>query len=253
MALDPVYIGGTSMESGPVDEEKQRVREAVWARLERARVAAFPGARGRIPNFTGAAAAADRLAATPEWGRARRLKCNPDAPQRPVRLRGLRAGKLVFVAVPRLREARCFLRLDPARIGDLARAATIGGAAALGEPAHPRELGHVDLIVAGSVAVDRRGARIGKGGGYSDLEYAIGRTTGAIDERTVVATTVHALQVVDEDLPVTAHDFFLDLIVTPEEVIRPPRTGRPQPAGILAEHLDAGRRAAIPILRELGF
>jgi 5-formyltetrahydrofolate cyclo-ligase family len=107
------------------------------------------------------------------------LKCNPDAPQRAARLRALREGKHVYVAVPRLTEPRCFLHLDPRRLGDrLAAAATIKGAAKLGAPVAPRQLPHIDLIVAGSVAVSRRGARVGKGGGYSDLESALGREAG---------------------------------------------------------------------------
>jgi 5-formyltetrahydrofolate cyclo-ligase len=108
----------------------------------------------------------------------------------------------------------------------------------------------VDLIVAGSVAVNRKGIRIGKGGGYSDLEYAIGREVGAIDGKTVVATTVHPLQVLEEDLPVTAHDFFLDLIATPEEIVRPRR--RRQPKGVLPDDISDERRRTIPALRELG-
>ena len=44
---------------------KQAVRERVWRRLEEAGAARFPGAWGRIPNFTGAEAAADRLASSP--------------------------------------------------------------------------------------------------------------------------------------------------------------------------------------------
>jgi 5-formyltetrahydrofolate cyclo-ligase len=218
-------------------------------------VAAFPGARGRIPNFTGSGEAARRLAATPEWKAARTIKCNPDAPQRSVRLLALREGKTLFMAVPRLRQTRCFWRLDPRQLSDLAGAATISGAARLGRPVDPRRLPHIDLVVAGSVAVDRRGARVGKGGGYSDLEYAIGRTVGAIDETTVVATTVHRLQVRDGPLPTTDHDFFLDLIVTPEEVIRPRRRGRAraQPRGILPEHLTRAQRDEVPVLRALGF
>ena len=113
------------------DATKQQIRESVWERLERSGAALFPGARGRIPNFRGAVQAADRLAATPEGRRARTIKCNPDAPQRPVRLRALREGKTVFMAVPRLREVRCFWKLDPRSIasGDMAAAATIRGAA----------------------------------------------------------------------------------------------------------------------------
>jgi 5-formyltetrahydrofolate cyclo-ligase len=53
-----------------VEAAKQSVRERTWTRLERAHVALFPGARGRIPNFKGAALAGERLAATPEWKRA---------------------------------------------------------------------------------------------------------------------------------------------------------------------------------------
>src|SRR5262249_29164171 len=106
---------------------KERVRERVWTLFEETGEVLFPGARGRIPNFRGAALAADRLASTPEWRAARVIKCNPDAPQRPVRHRALREGKLLYMAVPRLAEKKCFWRLDPSRISkrDLARAATI--------------------------------------------------------------------------------------------------------------------------------
>jgi 5-formyltetrahydrofolate cyclo-ligase len=235
------------------DLDKQRVRERIWTRFEESGEELFPGARGRIPNFRGAAAAADRLAATPEWRRAKVIKCNPDSPQRPVRLRALREGKVVYMAVPRLAEPKCFWKLDPARLDprEQSAASSIRGASKLGRLVGPRELPQVGLIVAGSVAVNRRGVRVGKGGGYSDLEYAIGRQVGAIDAKTVVATTVHPIQVVENDLPVTAHDFFLDLIVTPEETIRPPRRRR-QPKGVLPAHLSDEHKHAIPALRELG-
>jgi hypothetical protein len=51
-----------------VAQAKQRVRERVWALLERER-AAPPGVRGHIPAFLGAAAASDRLAALDVSGR----------------------------------------------------------------------------------------------------------------------------------------------------------------------------------------
>ncbi len=59
----------------------------------------------------------------------------------------------------------------------------------------------VDLVVCGSVAVDRRGARLAKGAGYSDIELALLQEAGLIRPQTTIATTVHALQVIDEDLP----------------------------------------------------
>jgi 5-formyltetrahydrofolate cyclo-ligase len=234
-------------------DEKQAIRERIWRRMREARVHAFPGPEGRIPNFAGSGEAAERLAATDEWEQARTVKCNPDAAQRPVRSRALAHGKIVYVAVPRLREARCFLELDPAKIGERARrrAVTIGGAAELGRPVHPREMPRIDLLVCGCVAVDRRGRRLGKGGGYSDLEFALGQEYGTIDDDTVTATTVHPLQIVDGPLPCEPHDFPLDLIVTPDEVLRPRR--RKRPPGIVPGDLAAEVVAAVPALRELGF
>ena len=234
-----------------MDDRKQTIRDRIWALLEERGAAAFPGARGRIPNFVGASAAADRLAGTGEWRRARTIKCNPDAPQRYVRLRALREGKIVYMAVPRLREARCFWELDPRRLRDLRAAASIGGAAKVGRAVDPRELPHIDLVVAGSVAVSRTGARLGKGGGYSDLQYALCREVDCIDDRTRIATTVHPLQIVRGGLPETEHDFRVDVIVTPARVLRP-RRSRPQPRGIVAAHLTEEIRENVPALRTLG-
>jgi 5-formyltetrahydrofolate cyclo-ligase len=225
----------------------------VWTRLRERGAARFPfPLEDRIPNFVGAERAAARAAGLPEWRRARRLKCNPDAPQAPLRLRALCEGKIVFMAVPRLRDERCFLRLDPARLGAarLARAATIRGASALGEAVAPAALGRIDLVVCGSVAVNARGQRVGKGGGYSDLEFAMARELGLVGPRTPVITTVHELQVIAEPIPMTAHDVPLDVIVTPERVIRPRRRER-KPRGIIWAELTAAQLAAMPPLRRL--
>ncbi len=54
---------------GPAEllEAKAALRQEVWSAMRAARVARFPGAAGRIPNFAGAEAAAERLRGTPEW------------------------------------------------------------------------------------------------------------------------------------------------------------------------------------------
>jgi 5-formyltetrahydrofolate cyclo-ligase len=158
--------------------------------------------------------------------------CN--APQLPVRTGALADGKLVYVAVPRLADERPFIELDPERLGlPPRRAASITGAARAGRRVGVAELAPVDLVVCGSVAVNRQGARAGKGGGFSDLELALLAEAGLVGEHTVVATTVHPLQVLDEALPETAHDFRADLIVAGGEAI-PCRRSR-RPPGILWE------------------
>jgi 5-formyltetrahydrofolate cyclo-ligase len=231
---------------------KPEIRERVWALLTERGVGRFPlPLHDRIPNFAGAEAAARRLTELPEWKEARRIKCNPDAPQRAVRLAALRQGKTVVMAVPRLRAARCFLRLDPRRLaGKLAQAATIKGASALGVPVSPAQIGRIDLIVAGSVAVNPTGARLGKGGGYSDLEWALARALGVVNDQTPVVTTVHELQVLDQAIPMTTHDVPLDIIATPERVIRTRR--RPtKPAGIFWGELSEAQLAEMPALAKL--
>lgn len=231
--------------------EKAALRQEVWSAMSAARVARFPGAAGRIPNFSGAEAAAERLRAMPFWRRASTVKANPDAAQLPVRRAALAAGKHVFMAVPRLSATKCFLHLDPARLrGRLAQAATIGGAARLGEPVGPDALGHIDLIVAGSVAVDRRGARLGKGGGYSDLEFALAVAHGAVDERTVVVTTVHDAQVLRTRIPMTSHDVPVDVVATPTRLIRT-RRAFPRPDGVDWNALSEEQLAAMPPLATL--
>jgi 5-formyltetrahydrofolate cyclo-ligase len=88
--------------------------------------------------------------------------------------------------------------------------------------------------------------RSARGEASRTLEFARLVEAGLIGKHTVVATTVHPLQLLAEALPETAHDFRLDLIVAGEEVIGCPRTRRPQ--GILWDHLDAAKIGAIPAL-----
>ena len=233
---------------------KAAIREEVWGALTAARVARFPGAAGRIPNFTGAEAAAERLRATPEWERARALKANPDSAQLPVRQRALQDGKTVYMAVPRLAEPDPFFLLDPGHLTDPPRkAASISGAARSARRVPVTSLAEVGLVVSGCVAVGEDGARLGKGGGFADLEYALASAAGLIGPDTTVVTTVHELQVRPAgSIPVTDHDVPVDLVITPERIIdcRQRHGSRPA-AAICWPELTEEKIAAIPLLAAL--
>jgi 5-formyltetrahydrofolate cyclo-ligase len=230
---------------------KAELREAVWAAMRTARVARFPGAAGRIPNFTGAEAAAERLRALPEWVSAATIKANPDSAQLPVRQRALEDGKTLYMAVPRLASVEPFFALDPDHLAESPRkAASISGATRSARRVLLSELSPVDLVVMGSVAVADDGGRLGKGGGFADLEFALATEAGLIGPRSICVTTVHELQLRSAGaIPLTSHDVPVDVIITPERVIdcRDRRGPRPR-AGIQWDDLTEDKIAAIPLL-----
>ena len=227
---------------------KDEIRQNVWKLLQEQKVARFPGAEGRIPNFIGAEACAKQLAQTPYWKKAKVLKINPDSPQRAIRQRALVEGKVIYMAVPRLRSEKPFIELDPKKLKCSPYvASSIKGAGQHGRPVRLNEVPKIDLVVCGSVAVNRHGARVGKGGGYSDLEFALLHEQKKIGADAPIVTSVHRLQIVDEEIPMTDHDIPLSAIVTPEEIIET-QSSFPRPKAIYWSLLPQEKVDDIPVL-----
>lgn len=249
---------------------KAEARARAYAALRAAKAARFPfPIEGRIPNFAGAEAAARRLRELPAYQAAGAVKVNPDAPQLPVRAMVLEDGKTLYMPSPRLRGA--FLRIRPQDVppGQARRAASLSHCREYGEEISVAQLAEIikegaegagdgpaapdgappaiGLVVAGSAAVTRSGARAGKGEGYADMEYAILRELGL--PHVPVVTTVHPAQIVDE-FTLDAHDLPLDYIVTPEEIIVT-GTPHPKPEGIAWDLVTDEDLQAMPVLAEL--
>ena len=223
------------------------MRERIWRELEARGVVTFPKpARGRIPNFAGSERAAEKLRGLEAYRSAKTIMINPDAAQLAVRELALRDGKRLLMATPKLRMG--FVMLDPARITNPREAASIRGALKHGSSVDLSGL-KVQLVVEGSVAVDEKGGRAGKGSGFGDLEVAILREAGAIDDSTPIVTTVHELQVVGE-VPMTEHDVPIDFIVTPKRVIETEHR-HPKPLGVIWDILSPDDFKRMPILAEL--
>jgi 5-formyltetrahydrofolate cyclo-ligase len=228
---------------------KDDLRRKVWTRLKLAGVARFPWIEGRIPNFVGADRAAALLSDLTLWKRARAIKASTDAPQLSVRRAALQQGKVVYLPVPHLWGDRCFIELDPEKLGHrISRVLSIRGATQYGRFIAPHEMPAIDLIVCGSLVVSRQGARLGMGGGYCDLEYGLLRADGKVREYTPILTTVHPLQVLEDRIPMRAHDVPVDFLITPDQVIAAPSL-HPRPRGILWDLLPDEKIRAIPALR----
>ncbi|MBE9181717.1 5-formyltetrahydrofolate cyclo-ligase [Oculatella sp. LEGE 06141] len=234
--------------------DKDELRAAVWAVLQQHRVS-LRDPVGHIPTFVGADRAAARLATLPVWQQATVIKCNPDSPHIPVRSRALQDGKRVYMAVPRLTHARCFIELNP---DDLRQrqitfddAAVARNALTCGRLVAFEEMQPIDLVTVGCVAVTRNGGRTGKGAGFADLELAILRSFDLIQPETPIVTTVHPLQIVDEArLAMHDHDWALNWIVTPDDIIET-YSSYPTPAGLNWDTIRPEQYQAIPVLRQL--
>jgi 5-formyltetrahydrofolate cyclo-ligase len=233
---------------------KDQVRRDVWKAMDREGVSRFPGAEGRIPNFAGAKLAAEKLAGHRLWKRAQVIKVNPDSPQTHARRAALEEGKTLIMAVPRLRDPHPFRLLDPRKLSEdaIREAATIKGALRHGRVIDLEQVPQLDFILTGSVAVNLKGARVGKGGGFSDLEYGLLSEAGKVDRRTIVATTVHPIQIVRENLMVTEHDIPVDLVATPRTLIEVERAYE-RPRGIMWDHLQPPQIHEIPVLERMGY
>ena len=233
---------------------KDQLRHDIWQQLEAQAVHVGPVA-SRIPNFVGADVAAQRLATQPFWRDASIVKCNPDPPQIPVRLRALYDGKILYTPVPELVQGFPFVRLDPE---DLKRrdisfelAATSQGAVQVGTPVHFEDMEPMDVLVVGCVAVTPLGGRTGKGGGFADLELGIFRELGKLPAHAQIVTTVHEVQVVEAArIEMLAHDSALDWIATPERLIET-RSPYPQPAGVAWDLVQDDQIRDIPFLLDL--
>ena len=233
---------------------KDELRAQVWDRLDASGLGLGP-IWSHIPNFTGADMAAWRLAQLPEWQAARTVKCNPDPPQIPVRLRALLDGKVLYAPVPYLTREFPYLRIDPERLRargvSFELAATSEGYMQHGERIGFEEVEPLDFCVVGSVAVGRGGGRTGKGAGFADLETGIFRELGRIGPTTPMATTIHSSQLVDDARVVMMpHDSPLDYIATEAELIVTGNTA-PRPSGVAWDAVQPDQFETIPFLRAL--
>ncbi|MEG3968746.1 5-formyltetrahydrofolate cyclo-ligase [Microcoleus sp. T2B6] len=241
--------------------EKDKLRGEIWSLLKQ-QAASIGDPFGHIPNFVGAQVAAEKLENLPIWQQAKTIKCNPDSPQIPVRMRALQDGKRLYMAVPRLTDDRCFVELTAE---DLQRQNISIAESALAKPSKRiarkalacgklvsfAEMEPIDLVIVGCVAVTRNGGRTGKGAGFADLELAMLEEFGLIKTDTPIVTTVHPLQIVEDSrLPMQAHDWALNSIVTAQEVIET-NTSYPRPIGLNWDSIRPEQLEKIPILRKL--
>lgn len=74
---------------------------------------------------------------------------------------------------------------------------------------------------------------------------------GAVDESTVIISTVHECQIVDiPDEIMEEHDIVVDYIVTPDDIIKCDKS-KPRPTGIYWSKLNRAKLRRVPVLKKL--
>lgn len=236
--------------------KKGDIRRTVWAEL---RKVAKPDSRFHwnfaefIPDYEGSDRCVELLRGLKEYKKANLLMITPD--NNLAKLRELCILDEKSYIMPTYGIVRGFLlmRREYVPRGQEAFSATLDGADRFGKPVTLRmiqEMKKIDLMVTGVSVVNVEGVRYGKGHGYFDLEWAMLREIGVVDEETPVIAVAHDCQVVEERFPVTPHDTIVDVIVTPSRVIRVSKKHK-KPEGIMWEKLPEDMIKNIPPLQEL--
>jgi 5-formyltetrahydrofolate cyclo-ligase len=201
-----------------ISKEKENLRNQIWDLIKENNISKRPqGDYGRITNFKGAKIAAERLSRTIEWTNSEIIFCSPDSAQKHVRELALKHNKDLIMATPKLEHGYLLIKGEFMENGEEKIASTINGAFKYGNPIS--KIPKVDMVIEGSVAVDMNGNRLGKGGGYADKEISELINQKSVHNQTPIATTVHPLQIINK-VPLEIHDQKINIIVTPNEVIR---------------------------------
>ena len=192
-------------------KDKNQVRYHIWDLMVKKKVAIFPlPPHGRIPNFKDARIAATHIKRLTQYRNSRCVFTGPDSVLRPLRDQILRDKKILAYATPHIKEIK-MLRPQSGK-----QDTSIKGLVSKGE----RLVQKVDIAVVGSVAVDFKGNRLGKGSGYGDQEVEYLRANNLISDDFKIGTLIHSIQIIpDLSMFREPHDIPVDFILTENELL----------------------------------
>jgi len=192
-------------------KDKNQVRYHIWDLMVKRKIAIFPlPPYGRIPNFKDARIAATRIKKLPQYRNSRCVFAGPDSVLKSLRDQILRDKKILAYATPHMKEIK-MLKPDSEK-----QDTSIKGLVSKGEGLTER----VNIAVVGSVAVDFKGNRLGKGSGYGDQEIEYLRSNNLVSDDFKIGTLVHSVQLIRDLLKFKEpHDIPVDFILTEKELL----------------------------------
>lgn len=193
-------------------KSKEEIRKEIWEYMEKNNLISFPKpCYGRIPNFIGSEKAARKLYQIKEFLKAQGVFSAPDGVLKEARRITLKEGKSLIVALPHIEG---YLEIKGKELAD--KAITIKNFKKYGKKPET----FIEIFIQGSVAVDLKGNRLGKGKGYGDKEYYDLKNMGLL-KKPLVITIVHDCQILEDFSYLREpHDIKVDVILTPTRIIR---------------------------------
>ena len=197
-----------------IKNKKEKTRKEIWETLHKNQLThRKQGDYGKIPDFKGKTQAAEKLRKTEEYKKAKIIFTPPDTAQKPVRYNCLKDGKTLIMATPNLENGYVLIKNkeNKAQQASDKKYATENGKPIIKMP-------KIDLVIEGSVGVDLKGNRLGKGKGYADREIKYLHQQKSINQKTPIITTIHPLQI-KEEIPTDKNDCKINMIITPKNII----------------------------------
>ena len=194
--------------------KKDKTRKEIWETLHKNKLThRKQGDYGKIPDFKGKTKAAEKLQKTKEYKKSKTIFTAPDTAQQPVRYNCIKDGKTLIMATPNLENGYVLLKNNE---NNPQQASNKKYATKNGTPI--TKMPKIDLVIEGSVGVDLKGNRLGKGKGYGDKEIKYLYQQKAINQKTPIITTVHPIQI-KEKIPTDKNDCKINMIITPKNII----------------------------------
>ncbi|SFO91088.1 5-formyltetrahydrofolate cyclo-ligase [Cohaesibacter marisflavi] len=236
--------------------QSRLIRKGIWQRLKdvaRADARFHLDFSEVIPDFDGSEQATERVLQNDAFKACRFAFVTPDNSLTLLRQRMIEAGIPLVMSTFNIR--RGFLYLAPGVVpkGAELYASWLEGMEHFATPISLEGIaqkGSFDFAATGASAVSSKGIRFGKGHAYFDLEWGMFTDLGLMEETTPVASIVHDVQVTDETVIASDLDIAIDMIATPEKLIRVERNER-RPRGIRWDLLSKEQIMDIPPLAEL--
>lgn len=193
-------------------KSKDEIRKEIWKYMEKNNLVSFPRpCYGRIPNFVGSEKVAEKLYQIKEFLKAKGVFSAPDNVLKEARRIVLKEGKSLIVALPHMEG---YLEIKGKELAD--KAIAIKNFKKYGK--EPETF--IEIFLQGSVAVDLKGNRLGKGRGYGDKEYYELKNRGLLKVPLII-TIVHDSQVLEDfSCSTEPHDIKVDIILTPTRIIK---------------------------------